>query len=127
MKNELKSFGNRVRQLRTQQGMTLQELADKCGYTSRASINKIEKGLVDVSQTKIVLLASALGVSVQVLLGLAEMPEPYFLDRGTAEIAKRISQSKELKALFNAAQNADPEDLQAVYAMLLALNRKGGK
>lgn len=68
-RNDLIQFGKRVRALRLARGITLQELADKIGYNSRASINKIEKGVLDVSQTKIKALADALGVSVVELLG----------------------------------------------------------
>lgn len=60
---EMKAFGLRVRKYRTEREMTLQELADKCGYTSRASINKIENGEVDVPTSKVQLIADALGVS----------------------------------------------------------------
>lgn len=40
--------------------MTQDELAEKTGYKSRSSINKIEKGGNDLSQSKIVLFAKIL-------------------------------------------------------------------
>lgn len=61
-------FGNRVREKRIELNMTQEELAIKSGYTSRSSINKIELGLVDLPQSKISSIASALDVSPAYLL-----------------------------------------------------------
>jgi|GEM_PF-2733445 len=46
-------MGQRIRYLRIQKGLTQDELAKRLGYTSRSTINKIEKGLVDMPFTKI--------------------------------------------------------------------------
>jgi transcriptional regulator with XRE-family HTH domain len=54
--------------LRKQCGLSQDDLARLAGYTSRSSINKIEKGLVDLPQSKISLIASALGVSPTYIL-----------------------------------------------------------
>ena len=59
MKN-LIEFGKRVREKRIELNMTQEELATKSGYTSRSSINKIELGLVNLPQSKIIALADAL-------------------------------------------------------------------
>lgn len=121
----LKRFGARVKRYRELNGMTLQELADKSGYTSRSTVGKLEKGLVDVPQSKIKALADALGVSPLDLFGFEEVEErPYYTDPETAQIAQRIYEDRELRALFDAAADADPEDLQAVHAMLKALKAK---
>ena len=37
-----------IKKLREELGMSQDELAEKAGYTSRSSIAKIEKGLVDL-------------------------------------------------------------------------------
>ena len=79
MKNEnfLKEFGLRVRNLRLNyppKGMSQEELAIKAGYTSRSSINKIELGLIDVPQSKIITLATALGCTPAYLMGWTNNP-----------------------------------------------------
>lgn len=124
--NELVEFGKRVAELRAMRGMTLQELADKCGYTSRSSVKKIESGKVNVPTQKVKAIADALGVSPLVLMGREEMPEPdsYYINEETAQIAQQIYEDKELRALFDAARDADPEALQAAQAMLKVLKRK---
>lgn len=121
---EMKAFGLRVRKYRTEREMTLQELADKCGYTSRASINKIENGEVDVPTSKVQLIADALGVSPLDLMGKRDEPDSYYLNEETAQLAQQIYEDKDLRALFDAARDADPEALQAAQAMLKVLKRK---
>ena len=46
------------------------------GYTDRSSIAKIEKGLVDLQQSKIELFADALGTSVKALVGWDDTLSP---------------------------------------------------
>lgn len=48
----------------------------------------------------------------------------YYTNQETAHVAQKIFENKELRLLFDAAQDADPEDLETVHAMLLALKRK---
>ena len=119
---EMKAFGLMVRKLRTEKEMTLQELADKCGYTSRASINKIENGEVDVPTSKVKLIADALGVSPLDLMGKHD--DEYYLNPETAQIAQDIYENKELRALFDAARGISPEDMKTLYSVALAMKRK---
>ena len=58
-----------IKNLREELGMSQDELAEKAGYTSRSSIAKIEKGLVDLQQSKIISFANALGVTPSQLMG----------------------------------------------------------
>lgn len=48
----------------------------------------------------------------------------YYLNDETAAIAQDIFENKELRLLFDAARDAEPEDLETVHSMLLALKRK---
>lgn len=55
----------------------------------------------------------------------AETPAPkYYLNDETAAMAQDIFENKELRLLFDAARDAEPEDLETVHSMLLALKRK---
>lgn len=58
-----------IRQRRIALGMSQEELATKLGYTSRSSINKIEKGKSDIPQSKIEAFAKALNISPAELMG----------------------------------------------------------
>lgn len=72
------------------------------------------------------LIADFFNVSVDYLMTGKEKEggENYYLNDETASIAQKIFKNKELKVLFDAAQDAEPEDLDTVYQMLLALKRK---
>lgn len=66
-----------IKMLREEKGMSQDELAKLCGYTSRSSIAKIEKGEVDLQNSKILLFASALGTTPGKLMGLTDFdPKP---------------------------------------------------
>lgn len=52
-----------IKRLRKKNGMSQEELAKKAGYTDRSSIAKIEKGEVDLSQSKIQAFADIFGVT----------------------------------------------------------------
>ena len=62
-------IGSRILALRKQAGLTQQELAVKVGYKTKSAINKIELGINDISQPKIVAFANALGVTPAYLMG----------------------------------------------------------
>ena len=58
-----------IRKYRKELGMSQAELAKRTGYTDRSSIAKIEKGDVDLPQSKIMVFAKALGVAPGELMG----------------------------------------------------------
>lgn len=64
----LKLYSN-IKRLREERGLSQDALAKLTGYTDRSSIAKIEKGLVDLQQSKIELFAQALGTTVKDLVG----------------------------------------------------------
>ena len=63
-----------IKRLREEKGLTQDELAQKTGYTNRSSIAKIEKGQVDLTLSKIMVFADALGVPAIELMGWSETP-----------------------------------------------------
>ena len=60
---------DRIKELRKQRKISQEKLAKMTGYTDRSSIAKIEKGKVDLSETKIQLFASALNTTPAYLMG----------------------------------------------------------
>ena len=65
-------IGDRIKARRTEIGITQEELAERLGYKSRSSINKIELGITDVSQSRIEDFAKALHTNIGYLLGLTD-------------------------------------------------------
>lgn len=65
----MSDIGERIRTQRKNIGMTQQELADKLGYKSRTSINKIELDGYGLPQSKIKAIANALDTTVDYIMG----------------------------------------------------------
>lgn len=92
---ELKAFGERVRTKRIELGLSQEAFAKKCGYTDRSSIAKIEKGEIDVSRSKIVAIASVLGVSPAYLMGWDESNTNHGVTTGLSVITTTAMYSTE--------------------------------
>ena len=118
--------------------MTLNErVVDLCSKTG-ISQSKMERdlGLSKGSVTKwkkqeprpstLEKVANYFNVSVEYLMFGQEKEggEKYYLNDETAKMAQKIFENKELRILFDAAQDASPEDLEAAHNVLLALKRK---
>ena len=58
-----------IKTRRKQLGYTQTELAKKLGYANKSMIAKIEKGQVDLSQSKIMAFAKALETTASALMG----------------------------------------------------------
>lgn len=88
-------IGKRIKKRREELQLSQDELAKKVGYTSRSTINKIEKEINDITQSKIVAFADALDTTPAYLTGWdndlekkAEEFKPY-----TIETLKKIIDS----------------------------------
>ena len=61
-----------IKTYRKANGWSQDELAKRMGYTDRSTIAKIESGLVDLAESKIMAFAKVLGVKPSVLMGWSE-------------------------------------------------------
>lgn len=117
--------------------MGLYENVKKAAMEKGYSINRLEKELgfarsyiskfktITPGADKIQKIADFLGVSAEYLTtGKEREGETYYLNDETAKAAQEIFENKELRALFDVARDADPEDLKALHSMALALKRK---
>lgn len=85
-----------------------------------------KNGISTPKQDKMQKIADYFNVSLEYLMTGEEKEggEKYYLNDETAKMAQDIFENKELRMLFDTARDAEPEDLQAVHNMLLALKRK---
>lgn len=60
---------DRIKNLRENLELTQQELAERLGYKSRSTINKIESGQRDISSTQIIAFSKALNTTPAYLMG----------------------------------------------------------
>lgn len=114
------TVGERIKELRTSLGLTQEELAYKIGYKSRATVNKIESGEREITQSMIVKFANALHVTPSVIMGWEDLPSENKLqsDKITTLLAKR----KDITALINfIGENEDkitPDDIEKTMNMI---------
>ena len=96
-----------IKKFRLQAQMSQSELAQRTGYTDRSSIAKIEKGMVDLSQSKIKQFADVFGVTPGELMG----------DENTApENGSGLSEAK--KQLLDLAENCSEEEAERLLQMM---------
>lgn len=68
----MSTIGRNISRLRRNLGMTQEDLAKKMGYKSKSTINKIELGINDIPQSKIIQFAEVLGITPAYLMGWDE-------------------------------------------------------
>lgn len=122
------AFHNVFKKLRLSHGYTQAELADILGI-SRSRIGMYETGAREPDFETLEILADFFNVDTDSLLGRTDkttlIPNAkYYLNDETAKAAQEIFENKELRMLFDAARDADAEDLKALHSMALALKRK---
>ncbi len=67
----LELIGKTIKMIREQKGLSQEELASRCGYTSRSAINKIELGKTDMAYSKIINISAVLGIHPHILFNSA--------------------------------------------------------
>lgn len=94
-----------IRELRTRNHWTQEELASRMGYTDRSMIAKIESGKVDLSQSKIIEFAKVFGVEAGDLMGSVD----------SSIDAERMAKNREFIELF---ENVPPDVQDSVVTIL---------
>jgi transcriptional regulator with XRE-family HTH domain len=107
--------------MRKRLGWTQEELATRMGYKSKSTINKIELGINDIPQSKIVQFADVLGTTPAHLMGWSE--NNIKEENNPPEEPKLSEGEKMLLDLFRQV----PEDQQKLVLGMIraALNNKG--
>ena len=111
----LSVLGATIRRLREEQGLSLDELARKCGYTaanSRSTIQKIEAGKRDVPDSKLKLIAEALGVTPGQLIGMSVLSDVSLLnpeERNIIEMFRKLNSSGKFEAVTRLAEMTELE------------------
>lgn len=67
----------RIKARREELGLTQLELAKRMGYKSKSSINKIETGVNDIPQSKVIAFARALETTTAYLMGVDSAKESF--------------------------------------------------
>lgn len=106
-------------------GVSTYKVAKETGI-AQSVFSSWKTGISTPKQDKLKKIADYFNVSVEYLMTGEEKEggEKYYLNEETSKMAQKIFENKELRMLFDAAQDAAPEDLEAAHTMILALKRK---
>ena len=102
---------DRIKELRIAAGMSQDDLAKACGYKDRSMVTKIEKGLVDLSQSKIERLAEVLFTTPAYLMGWTDRNSVTEEDQHRLEA---LHQNPRLGLLFDHSSKMSKEDVDVM-------------
>lgn len=127
-----KKLSEKIRSRRKELKMSQEELASLVGYTDRSIISRIEKGLIDLTESKIMAIAKALKVTPEILVGWEEKPKEkennIFSQLTEEELAKLEKFNNMSTVMFmnegNDISDKDKETLAIAYAEVLISQRK---
>lgn len=123
MTTTAKDIGNRVRLLREELRMSQDELATRLGYKSRSSINKIELGQRNLTQSKIKALADALDTTPAYIMGWTDPLDVVDPD----QLAEIIMTDAVMTAHIQTLNGLTPDHKYQVYDLIdLLHNRENG-
>lgn len=113
----MKTLGNNIRMYREQKGLSQEELANRCGWTTnnaRSTISKIESGVNDVPTSKVKVIAEQLGVSVCELMNSSANVQT------KDKIRKLIEQcyGKEVYETLSSLLDLDASDQKVIKTMI---------
>ena len=117
----LKLYEN-IRACRKAAKMTQEELARRTGYTDRSSIARIEKGEIDLSQSKIVQFAEALGTTPSHLMGWDEKPAEEL--QGMGALAAEVIMDQDAMEMARAYMQLSDADRYAVRLVIASMASK---
>ena len=112
-------------QLMKAHGYTAYKVSVETGI-AQSTLSDWKKGKSTPKTDKLQKIADLFNVSLSYLTTGEEKDggETYYLNEETAKMAQAIFENKELRALFDTARDASPDDLATAHNMLLALKRK---
>lgn len=114
------AIGTNILRARQALGWSQEELARRMGYKSRASIHRIEQGIIDIPQSKIAEFARVLGTSPAILLGLVDEETQAKTDV-IAKVVVRMRADDSFRDAVIRLNEFDEEQFQKAKIMLALL------
>lgn len=118
-----KIFSSNLKNYMQKKGITQLELSKLLGVSAQ-SVSNWCNGKKTPRMDKVDAICKVFGCLRSDLMENKKRGSSYYLDPETAKVAQEIKDNKELSLLFDAAMDAEPDDLKTVHTMLLALKRK---
>jgi len=117
MNSEANVFSIRLKELRTQQGISQYRLAEKLGL-SRSMISNYEQGIREPDYKTIILLAQYFSVSTDYLLGVTGVKNQFLTSDEMEHFSQLLKQIDDIRK-FDINQIADLLEISANYGELI--------
>lgn len=109
--------GKKIMERRKELGWTQEELAKKMGYKSKSTINKIELGVNDIPQSKVIKFATVLSTTPAYIMGWQEVQKKGDV---ISTAALRMKKDSEFLSLVEKLVELDSDKIRGVEQMLSA-------
>lgn len=111
-------IGEKIKSRRLELAWSQRELARRMGYKDNTTLTKIERGLVDVSQSRVVQFANVLGVSIAYLMGWEEEEKKNDIQ---ADIILKMRTDSTFFSIVENLYKLDKDKLETINQMLNTL------
>jgi len=119
--------GGRIKNLRIQNKMTLEEVGERIGV-SKQTLYKYENNIItNIPSDKIEGLAQIFNVSPALIMGWNDMSKEYYKDPEVSEYAQAVKDNPNLRILFDASKDMSKDDIDFVVNMIEGLKKREGK
>lgn len=116
-------IGENILAARKRAGLTQEELATRVGYKSKSTINKIELGINDIPQSKIVKFAEVLGTTPAALMGWVSEETSKKNDQ-LASLVVRMRKDPDFFEVVSMLANLPDTEYASIKGLLSALGNK---
>lgn len=121
------TFAERLKQLRNETGVTMEDLAEEIG-TTKSTISRYENNKREPKKHFIEKTADYFGVSTDYLLGLTnnrsnadKIKNAISDDKGLQETWEQISQRENLQLLFKQTKDLDDDAIKQIIRIIKAI------
>ena len=119
----MSKIGDNIAAARKRAGLTQEELATLMGYKSKSTINKIELGVNDIPQSKIVKFAEVLGTTPAVLMGWVSEETAQKNDQ-LVTLVNKMRKDPDFFEVVSLLAGLDGPDYASLKHILLSLGKK---
>lgn len=111
--------GNKIKQRRLELGWSLRELAKRMGYANQSTVSRIEKGEIDVPQSKVVKFAEVMGTTVAFLMDWEETQKKNDI---AVDIILKLQDDEEFLSMVEMLYKLDPQKQLGIKQLLVSLS-----
>ena len=110
--------GEKIRIRRLELGWSLRELANRMGYANQSTISRIESGVIDIPQSKVVKFAEVMGTTVAFLMDWEEVEKKNDI---LSDIIIKARTNEDLLSILGKLNTLDEEQLKSLNLVLYGL------